>query len=201
MACHLYSLTFANGKQYIGKTNNIRERKSGHLYDAQTSERLVARAWRKHGQPIFQHLAVVEDYMIDETEIKAIAAYGTLMPNGYNMTIGGDGILGYSHTPSAKSAISKSSKQRWQDVDYKASLSVKIKAAMTDESKQSRSAILKEQRASKEYRERMSERALIALNRPEYKAAASERARLQWANPGTRQTLLAARSTRRIKNA
>jgi group I intron endonuclease len=97
----LYMLTFSNGKQYIGQTKNCKDRFAGHKCDALTHnvDILVYKAWRKHGDPIIKVLAVVEDYMIDETEIKAIAAYGTLNPNGYNLANGGNTTLGLKHTP------------------------------------------------------------------------------------------------------
>lgn len=111
----LYILTFANGKQYVGQTSDWYGRWATHGCEAvvRNAQQLVYRAWRKYGQPNFQHLAVVEDYMIGETEIKAIAAYGTLMPNGYNMTIGGEaGMTGLHHSIETRAKISASNTGR-----------------------------------------------------------------------------------------
>jgi group I intron endonuclease len=98
---YLYVLTFANGKQYIGQTKNCKDRLAGHKCDAVTHnlDTLVYKAWRKYGDPKFKVLAIVEDYMIDETEIKAIKVFNTLKPNGYNLANGGNTTLGLKHTP------------------------------------------------------------------------------------------------------
>lgn len=49
------------------------------------------RAWRKHGDPEIQTLAVVEKRMLRETERKAIAVLDTMVPRGYNLVAGGEG--------------------------------------------------------------------------------------------------------------
>lgn len=193
MSCHLYRLTFANGKQYIGKTNDLTERKSGHRYDAQKSERLVARAWRKYGQPVFEHLATVEDCMINDLEINAIVAYHTFMPNGYNMTIGGEGVAGYLHTSSAKLKISHASSARWGNPAYVQKVTKKMASAMTPEAKEQRSLTLKAQRRSPEYRQLMSQRSSLGQSSPEYRKLRSELAKQQWADPEKRAALLANR--------
>lgn len=47
-------------------------------------------AWRKYGEPKFSILAILENCELAPTEVRAIKAYGTLHPFGYNMTGGGD---------------------------------------------------------------------------------------------------------------
>lgn len=56
----LYILTFANGKQYVGQTSNWQGRWATHISEAvsRNAQQLVYRAWRKHGEPVFQHLAI-----------------------------------------------------------------------------------------------------------------------------------------------
>jgi hypothetical protein len=88
----LYKLDFPNGKAYVGQTEKTSEiRFNGH----KNAFRLGAKtalynAWRKYGEPKLTTLAIVEDFDLDETEIRAIAVLNTLAPNGYNTTKGGD---------------------------------------------------------------------------------------------------------------
>jgi len=88
----LYKLDFANGKSYIGiTTKSMNTRFKHHAADVNRgSEYAVHNAWRKYGEPKLLVLAVVEDKDLAETEIRAIKAFNTLTPNGYNMTPGGE---------------------------------------------------------------------------------------------------------------
>lgn len=90
----LYKLDFVNGKSYIG----ISVKGAAHRYlahkgraksNCKTSTPLY-NAWRKHGAPTMTVLAVLEDRELASTEQRAIAAYGTLFPEGYNLTVGGE---------------------------------------------------------------------------------------------------------------
>lgn len=91
---NLYKLDFQNGKSYIGiTTKTAAERFSGHRVrcrSAKGNDATLYHAWRKHGEPKLVVLAVVEDKDLAETEIRAIKAFNTMTPNGYNMTPGGD---------------------------------------------------------------------------------------------------------------
>lgn len=84
----LYKLDFEDGKSYVGiTTKTIAHRFNAHACNARTGRRArLYAAWRKHGEPRLTVLAVLEDRELASTEIRAIAAYGTLAPNGYNMT-------------------------------------------------------------------------------------------------------------------
>lgn len=88
----LYKLDFPDGKSYIGiTTKSVEHRFNAHACNARTGRRArLYAAWRKYGAPKLQVLAILEDHELASTEIRAIAAYGTLAPNGYNMTVGGD---------------------------------------------------------------------------------------------------------------
>lgn len=87
----LYKLDFPNGKSYIGiTTRSARERFNGHRQMATTGKTALYAAWRKHGEPKLVTLAILEDRELASTEIRAIAVYKTLAPDGYNTTPGGD---------------------------------------------------------------------------------------------------------------
>lgn len=89
----LYRLDFASGKSYIGITEKTAvKRFKGHadaVRSSRTNDTPLYNAWRKHGAPSLKVLAVIENYDLAETEIRAIKIFGTLKPNGYNLLEGG----------------------------------------------------------------------------------------------------------------
>lgn len=97
----LYKLDFElSGKSYIGITiNSARDRFGKHRWAfMHNKQSALYHAWRKYGEPTFKILAIVENKLLHETEIKAIATYKTLAPYGYNVTRGGEGTLGWVPT-------------------------------------------------------------------------------------------------------
>jgi hypothetical protein len=87
----LYKLDFASGKSYVGITNGTMDRRlRNHKKKLQQDYDLALyRAWRKYGEPRVTVLAMADkDYLL-ELEPKAIVAYGTRVPTGYNLTAGG----------------------------------------------------------------------------------------------------------------
>ena len=89
----LYKLDFPSGKSYIGITKrSVLGRFNSHRVGAGArNATLVSTAWRKYGEPHLVILAIVENYLLFETEKKAIAIFKTFAPQGYNLTCGGDG--------------------------------------------------------------------------------------------------------------
>lgn len=98
----IYRITnLINGKQYIGKTiNTITERWNKHCYEAFTPQNkgynfLIHKAIRKYGKDnfIIEEIYSCEDSELNEKEQDFIQKYNTLLPNGYNMTLGGEGSI------------------------------------------------------------------------------------------------------------
>jgi len=89
-----------NGKMYIGQTiQSLRKRKSGHRYEAKNGmKRLFCEAVRKYGIKGF-NWEILEECktkdILDKREKHYIEEYGSLAPNGYNMTLNTCGNLGY----------------------------------------------------------------------------------------------------------
>lgn len=107
----LYSLTFPNGKRYIGITAGALSRRlSLHKSHAKTGRAgAVYNAIRKYGPAGFiaETLVVAADWeYLCDLEKKAIAAFGTLAPCGYNLTAGGEGFLGQTFTPEQRAKMS-----------------------------------------------------------------------------------------------
>lgn len=105
----LYMLDFESGKSYIGISSKSAEvRLRSHLKAVNGgAATLLCRAWRKYGDPVLTVLAEVEDSELFEAEKRAIVAFKTKTPNGYNTTDGGEGVIGYEHTDEARANIGR----------------------------------------------------------------------------------------------
>lgn len=95
----MYKLTFANGKSYIGITStSLHRRLVLHRSHAKTLPGgHLQRAIRKYGfcNVTVEVLGHADDWSsLCEMEKEAIVKFNTVSPNGYNMTLGGDGQLG-----------------------------------------------------------------------------------------------------------
>lgn len=96
----LYKLTFANGKSYIGITScSLERRLSLHRSHAKREKRgILQRAIRKYG-PFGFTSEIIErsdDWKsLCNLEKTAIVLFNTLVPNGYNLTMGGEGTSGF----------------------------------------------------------------------------------------------------------
>lgn len=105
---YLYMITNQiNGKQYIGISNNPARRwikhKSGH------GSKIVYQAIKKYGLENLKFDVLYEgcEDDIKQLEISLIKEYNTFAPNGYNLTEGGEGSIGWK--PSAKT------RQKWSE--------------------------------------------------------------------------------------
>lgn len=91
----IYKISNINtGKCYIGKTTkSIEERFKNHLYSSKHgSNTILHKSIRKHGIDVFD-IEIIENCCenIDEREKYWINEFDSMMPNGYNMTTGGEG--------------------------------------------------------------------------------------------------------------
>ena len=100
------------GKHYVGITSQpIENRKRVHKHCALTknSPNHFYRSIRKHGWDNFVWMTletgIIEYSVLLEKEIDYISKYNSF-ENGYNMTTGGDGTIGYKHTEETKRKIS-----------------------------------------------------------------------------------------------
>ena len=103
-----YRITnMSNNKSYVGiTTRNIERRWYEHKYVPNSCGQLLSKAINKYGESAFviEHIASaignVEN--LKELEKQLIEQCGTMVPNGYNLTAGGDGVFGYKHTEEQK---------------------------------------------------------------------------------------------------
>lgn len=108
----IYKATI-NGKSYIGLFSGkyLSKRKREHKNDAlcKRDNTYFHNVIRKYGWQNVDY-EILENYIQDfellkEKERFYILKYDTYRPNGYNMTLGGDGAFGYKHTEEAKKKI------------------------------------------------------------------------------------------------
>lgn len=84
-----------NGKEYVGKSVDVRKRMKTHLETKST--RYLYRAFEKHGRENFELCLYLQGTEEEVTELEGllIAERKTFAPAGYNMTLGGDGATGW----------------------------------------------------------------------------------------------------------
>ena len=111
MGC-LYRIDFPNGKAYIGITMKTAEQRfKGHCNPANGFA--VHNALKKYGKSTakLSTLVIADSWdYLRELEKKAIEAFNTLAPNGYNLTEGGEGVLGLEMSESARKKMSDAKK-------------------------------------------------------------------------------------------
>ena len=115
---YIYTITNqVNGKQYVGQTIDTKRRWNQHQYDTKNgSDYTIHRAMRKYGIDKFS-IEIIEECgsleQLNEAEIRWIGKLNTFRGEGYNMTIGGEGImLGRKHSEESKRKISKANSEK-----------------------------------------------------------------------------------------
>lgn len=127
----LYLITSPIGKQYIGiATKSFHQRFSSHRAQARHGKKtLIADAFREFGGMMHCEPLLVSDNVryLQELEVRVIEAFGTLTPNGYNVSPGG----GITSDRSAKK-ISRALKGREFTPEWKAKLGQNRKGLFVD---------------------------------------------------------------------
>jgi group I intron endonuclease len=110
----IYVITnLINGKEYVGITTRIKRRWSEHKKGDKSSP-ILHNAIKKYGQEnfTFTHIADAFDWEYAQTiERLLIVERNTKNPNGYNMTDGGEGTLGFP-APNKGRPMSEESKEK-----------------------------------------------------------------------------------------
>lgn len=161
----LYKLVFASGKAYIGQTVRAMDtRIAQHRRAVKSGSQLpVHCAWRKHGEPSVSVIAEFETHdQLHAAEIATITALDTVVPNGYNLSFGGE--TAPSKNPEVAAKIAKkatgrkhedtsswveASTKKWQDAEYREKVLEGVKASWTDEKRAARSEMAKKMWAAR----------------------------------------------------
>lgn len=83
-----------NGKVYVGKTEKTLEERFKRHLSSSSSCSLLSRALRKYGIDAFEVRPICSAFSRDALnylEQIVIAQFGSIAPNGYNLTFGGEG--------------------------------------------------------------------------------------------------------------
>lgn len=102
------------GKGYVGITSkSLEQRWSQHCWTAKRGEgRALHRAIRRYGVDAFE-VSVLESHEnlddLNAAEVRLISKLGTFIPQGYNLTLGGEGVLGCKGRKQPLGAVRKNS--------------------------------------------------------------------------------------------
>lgn len=113
-----------NGKRYVGITaKRISYRAADHWYAANklNSKALMHRAMRKYGREMFHFVKLTECEKYTDGIKEEVRLISILKPE-YNLTAGGEGMVGYKHTPEVLKHLSESKKGKpvpWFSGAYK----------------------------------------------------------------------------------
>lgn len=110
----IYKATnITNDKAYIGQTIlSLSERRGRHIADISRLNTYFSRALKKYGPENFRWEIVSKCYSAEELnniEIEMIEKYDTF-GNGYNLTKGGEGNVGFKYTKESKKKLSEGKK-------------------------------------------------------------------------------------------
>lgn len=163
-------------------------------------DQALQKAIRKYGADAFkvQTLVIADnwEYLCD-LERKAIDAFGTRSPGGYNLTVGGEGVLGRIHTPEAAANMSAGQKKRVRTEEEKARAVVGLQAYWNSPAGLAKKAAAKARQDAKKaerkrtWADRHSKAVREALARPEVRAKVMACAAKRAADPEWRKNLSA----------
>lgn len=193
MGC-LYKLTSPSGKSYIGITNKTFEKRwLKHIEQAkQNREGALYNAIRKYGHENFTKEILKESEIwtdLCKLEQEKIKEMNTMYPNGYNLTIGGEGVQGRFVSEESRIRMSLAQKKRFQNPEQRQKMSEYAKIAgqkisLKYQKIREEKAIEKiKYRASIEYKEKRSNAIKLAMSNPETKKKMSLAAKKRASDP------------------
>ena len=172
---YIYKIVFPNGKHYIGlTTNSLKQRTREHKSCAKNDDtRCLYKALRKYNMiDTFELIEIDTSDILEELckkEIKYIDDYNShyINGNGYNMTNGGEGTIGYIYTDESRQKASEAQKKRFEDPDEIQKISEAAKKRWENP----------------EEREKISESQQKRWEKPEEREKASEAQKTRFKNP------------------
>ncbi len=108
MRSYVYVVTnLLNDKQYVGMSKDPHSRWRGHIRNAEKRPGgKFINALRKYGQHFF-NFEVVQRYDSQKEALQGEMEWIKKLSPEYNLTLGGEGALGYKHTPETLDKLSK----------------------------------------------------------------------------------------------
>ena len=187
-----------NAKQYVGIASDLERRWKRHR-NANEGQ-LIHKAIKKYGVDAFVFTHIADAFDAESAKIierLLISEKNTKMPNGYNMTDGGDGTLGMVKTEEHKQKIRESNKKTWDNSpDLKKAIG-EMNSVLKKGKPSGRKGVpsgrkgiahspehiakIKESFNTPESKAKRSASAKKALNDPQWKAEQSARLKTIWA--------------------
>ena len=127
--CGIYYIkNLINCKVYIGCAFDIKRRWWEHKTKLRRNKHYniyLQRAWNKYGEINFEFNILEEcnKENLDKKEIEFIQKLNSKAPNGYNLTLGGEGMSGHKHSDETKNKISNSHKGKVFSIQHKENIS------------------------------------------------------------------------------
>lgn len=184
---YLYRLTSPSGKSYIGISKDYRRRWAIHRYRANSNgQGALYTAIRKYKWESFSSevLVIGSFEYVKGMEIKAIKHFNTMYPNGYNLTRGGDGVVG-KHTPqSVRDRIAAGNRGKVMSAESRQKLSIARKGIIITHEQRIKISIKMKQVCDDQWRQRRA-----------------ESQRQLWQDPEYRQRMLAKRRARKVESS
>jgi len=109
-----------NAKQYVGIASDLERRWKRHR-NANEGQ-LIHKAIKKYGVDAFVFTHVADAFDAESAKIierLLISEKNTKMPNGYNMTDGGDGTLGMKKNDEHKKKLKESNKKTYENEELR----------------------------------------------------------------------------------
>ena len=134
-------------KYYVGQTIGTMEQRAGkdgrrYNWDNLDCNNKFANGIRKWGWNSFEGRVLEEVYEEDLNELeKFYIEYFDSYKNGYNSTLGGEGIIGLSHNEESKKNISIAIKKCWKNSEYREKQSETMKKRYEDPEERKKTSI------------------------------------------------------------
>lgn len=186
----VYVIGFPNGKCYVGITSRtVEKRFKVHVrISRKTPKYAIHHAIRKHGSKNVRLMTIIHGVSWEEAldlEVWWISRLNTFKGPGYNVTAGGEGMLGRVMTTETRAKIGKANKGRKHTAEAKAKIS---KGNMGNTScvgnKISAETRAKLSKANKGYKHTIEARAKISKAHTGRVFTAEHRVKLSKANKG-----------------
>jgi len=215
---YIYKIVFPNNKHYIGQTKNLKKRLGEHKNCAKKGDtRCLYKALRKYNMIDTFELIEIDRADIEEElckkEMKYIVQFNShyINGNGYNMTNGGEGIVGYIYTdedrqkvsetlinyykenPDARQKVSEAAKKQFENPDARQQMSetlINYYKENPDARQQMSETLINYYKENPDARQQMSETLInYYKENPDARQQISEAAKKQWENPDARQQM------------
>lgn len=108
---------------YVGYTGrDLASRWRDHVREAHKKRCYLHKAIHKYGPDVFA-VSLLSRHILKsratEAERRAISRLKTLSPNGYNLTLGGDGRVGVKHSKETRALLSRRLRERYTDPEQR----------------------------------------------------------------------------------